>query len=613
VGDEPTRVEVDGVPTWWIQTPGPLSAGLIFRVGRVDERFATAGITHLVEHLAAFRIGQQPYRFNAFVDHHRTVFLVAGEADEVVGYIASICENLRDLPMERLETERRVLRTEGERHQVGTASQLWWQRFGVRGYGLLDQAEYGLRVVSPEDVAAWSADRFNRANAALWLSGQPPPGLHIDLPDGIRHPPPEPVPGPGVETPSHYRAGENHVAISMLAPRTTASAIAVSTIGRRSHARLRLDLGASYEVGSNWLPLTATTAFAFVSADGAKERGDEIASEMASSLERLVAEGPTEEELTEARDAWARQMQQPTLDATSADSSATDELVGRTHRSDEEVATEIASLSASDMAGAFHALAQTALLAIPSAVSAPPGRFSGRMPGPTFPEIHGRALTPYTPEIGARTEIGEEGVARVRDDGRGMAILWSECEAVLVEDWGRHEFVHLTGSTIKVTPWLLADGSFFIEEVRRHVPPHRIIPAGDDPGAWLDLWRLSDVQLGGPTGYSANLQSLAATLFRGERAETLATGVHEGKGGLLALTDQRLIHVSKERPADRRILFWRSERIDGVSGGAPKIGIGFGKISLHVGDAKVEIRDIKPRERAEAIVTSLRRPTRPDA
>lgn len=38
--------EVDGVPVLVAATPGPIRAGLVFRVGRVDESLATGGITN---------------------------------------------------------------------------------------------------------------------------------------------------------------------------------------------------------------------------------------------------------------------------------------------------------------------------------------------------------------------------------------------------------------------------------------------------------------------------------------------------------------------------------------------------------------------------------------
>ena len=47
------ETEVDGVPTLLAPRNGPLAAGLTFRVGQADETLATAGITHLLEHLTS--------------------------------------------------------------------------------------------------------------------------------------------------------------------------------------------------------------------------------------------------------------------------------------------------------------------------------------------------------------------------------------------------------------------------------------------------------------------------------------------------------------------------------------------------------------------------------
>ena len=46
------RTEIDGVPTIWSPSPGPLTAALVFRIGRADERPSDGGITNIVEHLA---------------------------------------------------------------------------------------------------------------------------------------------------------------------------------------------------------------------------------------------------------------------------------------------------------------------------------------------------------------------------------------------------------------------------------------------------------------------------------------------------------------------------------------------------------------------------------
>ena len=48
----PIRTLVDGVPTFYVDVDGPFVATLAFRVGRADERLPSAGVTHLLEHLA---------------------------------------------------------------------------------------------------------------------------------------------------------------------------------------------------------------------------------------------------------------------------------------------------------------------------------------------------------------------------------------------------------------------------------------------------------------------------------------------------------------------------------------------------------------------------------
>jgi hypothetical protein len=41
--------EVDGIPVVWSEVPGPLRAGLLFRVGQADERLVERGVTHLAD------------------------------------------------------------------------------------------------------------------------------------------------------------------------------------------------------------------------------------------------------------------------------------------------------------------------------------------------------------------------------------------------------------------------------------------------------------------------------------------------------------------------------------------------------------------------------------
>ncbi len=59
--------EIDHITTIWTDAPGPLRAGLLFRTGRADETLATAGQTHLIEHMALSTLGDTEQRHNGFV------------------------------------------------------------------------------------------------------------------------------------------------------------------------------------------------------------------------------------------------------------------------------------------------------------------------------------------------------------------------------------------------------------------------------------------------------------------------------------------------------------------------------------------------------------------
>ncbi len=60
-----TETEVCGIRTLIAPADGPLTAGLVFRVGCADEPLSRRGLTHLVEHLALHRQGLIEHDANA--------------------------------------------------------------------------------------------------------------------------------------------------------------------------------------------------------------------------------------------------------------------------------------------------------------------------------------------------------------------------------------------------------------------------------------------------------------------------------------------------------------------------------------------------------------------
>ena len=207
--------EVDGIPTLFAYATGPMRAGLVFRVGVADETLARAGVTHLVEHLALYRQGLADYHFNGATKAAFTHFHVEGAEHEVVAYLQGVCASLVDLPMDRLETEKEILRTEESRREDPQLP-LW--RYGAQGYGLVSYPEWGVRNLRPDDVRHWAHTHFTQGNAVLWIAGdRMPAGLSLKLPEGGPRRPMPAVTSARPHTPAYFSDGRGAVLLDAVA------------------------------------------------------------------------------------------------------------------------------------------------------------------------------------------------------------------------------------------------------------------------------------------------------------------------------------------------------------------------------------------------------------
>ena len=177
------QLEVDGVPTLLAPGSGPMRAGLVFRVGAADETLARRGITHLLEHLALATIGQADYHYNGATEPIFTYFHNQGSEAHVAAFLTGVCESLQNLPMQRLETEKEILRTEQSSRGTGVLDGMPLWRHGARDFGLVSYPEFGLHMIGPDDLREWAARYFTRENAVLWIVGdRVPEGLRLPLP-----------------------------------------------------------------------------------------------------------------------------------------------------------------------------------------------------------------------------------------------------------------------------------------------------------------------------------------------------------------------------------------------------------------------------------------------
>lgn len=388
------REEVDGVPVLWREGPPPLQASLQFRVGAADETFVTSGITHAVEHLAMRAVGRWPQEVNGGVGNLVTEFTTSGRPELVAAFLAAVCRVLSDLPVDDLALELGVLEAEAESGGGSPSGSLIALRLGARGPGLSGFDEPALRSITAAEVREWATRWFVGGNAVLALSGPPPEGMRLCLPDGPRCPPPQvtsrPVPG------RVWDDGYGGVALGLLADlpdlrSEEAFWSGVRIMGDRVERTLRRDRGLAYTV-EGWINMIGRRlSHGVVTADSHDRHAPEVVTVILDALDSLATDGPTSEELafdlaqsrealTDPRGVWA-----------STDMSASDLLMGTDGPTEVDRMLLIQSLRGIEVRDALAGVSGSAMLVVPDdiEVERPGWR---RASASTVQPLHGKLL-----------------------------------------------------------------------------------------------------------------------------------------------------------------------------------------------------------------------------
>ncbi len=196
------------------------------------------------------------YAYQGTTGTTTTTFSVRGTPEEVAAHLTSVCDVLRSGQfLERLEHERRVLSIEARQRGRGLVTDHLSRRFGATGPGLFDWDEWGLHRLTRDEVWAWAATRFTRANAVLSLSGPPPPGLRLELFDGVHLPTTTVAPFHASLPASTIWDGP--AGLTALVPRSRAATGALSIYAERVVQTLRHEMGAAYSPAADYIPSTA--------------------------------------------------------------------------------------------------------------------------------------------------------------------------------------------------------------------------------------------------------------------------------------------------------------------------------------------------------------------
>lgn len=444
-----TETTVDGLPVLYGARPGPLTAGLIFRVGRADETLATSGITHLVEHLALYGRDVGALEHNGITNDTFTAFQVTGNERAVVAFLNGLCAALRELPLDRLDAEKEILRTErAHTGASGPGDVQRAERFGAEGPGIVPYGEVGLAAIDAEAVREWARARFTRGNAVLWMTSERvPEGLHLDLPDGPRLPVPawqeveRPHPAYVVGTPGI-------VLLDAVVPRSATASMFSRIAGRMLFRELREEAGLSYTAASDYEPLDGERAHVTLHADALPDRQEAVARGVVDILLRLRASDVDDRDLDAVHGTAVEIAELAWTDAGFLFSSAFDLLMGHPPVDLSTFAEEMRSVTAADIAVVAEAFYADAIAQIPEgdlawAGFAPTARWStAAVDGRHFP-VHGE------PQYGLT--IGEVG-ASVRTPDGDVTVRFADCVGYLTFPDGARTLVGRDGFRIVIEP-----------------------------------------------------------------------------------------------------------------------------------------------------------------
>jgi predicted Zn-dependent peptidase len=361
-------IQIDGVPVYWADVAGPLSAGLVFGCGTRDETFMTIGITHLIEHLAMSTLPRLHHEHNASVDLVLTEFTATGRPEQIVEFVGAVCRALTSLPVDRLAQEAGVLAAENGFAVHPTGAALLTRRYGARDVGLESYAGPGVGRLKAETVLAYAARFFTTANAALWLSGPPPEGLRLPLPPGEPIHRTEPVPF-GQDGPRWSQEMAPASGLLLSGARSMAWTLAMSVLSQRVRDDARHKQGISYTVFGEVIPTGRDSRQFLLGADAREGHDGTVAEILWQHTVDLANNAPTEEEVAQEKAAGREMYDDPRWPGLDACYDAQAAVLGLSRADRATRLTELETVTADDISAVVRQSLATALIVVPPEVS----------------------------------------------------------------------------------------------------------------------------------------------------------------------------------------------------------------------------------------------------
>ena len=557
---EPQRTEIDGVPVWYTDVPGPCLAGLVFRVGQCDETLAIGGVTHLVEHLALASLSSARLDMNGSVGMLTTTFHVAGSQDEAERFLAEVCRSLSDLHLDRLDLERRILRTEALRSGGSPGGSLS-ARFGAGSFGLVDWYQFGPAGVTKERVESWCRTWFHASQATVWMTRPPSAGLRLPLSDAAGIPPPPPVPSPHLVTPSHLHGSGHTVSCSVVARRTMPLYAALAIARQRVFDELRLERGLSYSTYLYEDRLGPDHSLLTLSTDVAEGHETDGIARFVAILESVASgEASTEEVERACQSSMPWSSNDPSRPAFEAARMAVGDLIGHEPTTWAELERQASEVGPPSVGAALTEALDTGLLVVPDDAE-PVGRFSAEPAEVPSRRVQGRLYVRWDGNRVDEVVAGPTGVSRTMG-WSVSSVSYEDCVAVILAPRGSMWMIGRWGSEVSLDLNQLRHGHELAKTIRERVGD-RFIDLEEDAIGWFSLQTaIESHDVTSIAEMWQELELLATHRLAGERILSVAIADHRGRG-IVAVTDQRLLHVSTTR-ADAQFLWFIRTAISAV-------------------------------------------------
>lgn len=469
---------VDGIPAYVGTKDGPLTAGLVVRVGECDEQLAHHGISHLVEHLTLSAVGRNLTTWNGFVDLQTTNFVVQGSPAEVVGFFDTVCRTICNPPYDRIPTEAQVLRTEAaSRGGRGVVESSMSARIGPRNYGLRDYREFCFDQPDPRLVHHWITRHYTTGNAAFWCTGPLPPDLRLPLPAGPAVAPPAPT-WIDEAYPAFVHDRPDQVALTIVDGWTTEALVAAGVLREHFYDVLRTRHGLSYDVGATTESLCGGQLLHSAWwADGLAENLEAVRDHMAAEVQRLSWDGPPPETLARVLDGMRRAAEEDSDDAPVA-SQARCHVLGTPFVPLDEMLAVAEVMTPADVAATVARAMRSALWLVPAEISWYDRRATGTRPW-SVDRVHGPATpiaVPVDEDDRRQLVVAAEGASMCfgQDDQR-ITVRFDQAAALLAYPDGDRTLIGDDGFVIRIEATRWPDPAGLVGFIDSRVPPARIV------------------------------------------------------------------------------------------------------------------------------------------